>query len=105
MRIEREDDCLQLTVRDAGVVSRQWVPGVGLSSMRVRAAEVGGTVQVTTNVEGHSCGRGFASAEEPWCRRHGWFRPLTGPVRAELEPVFEGSTPSGDPGIALGCLG
>lgn len=37
------DACLHLTVRDAGVASREWVPGVGLSSMRERAAEIGET--------------------------------------------------------------
>jgi len=52
VQIEREDDLLKVTVRDTGSVHGAWVPGVGLSSMRERTAEVGGTVQVTTNGEG-----------------------------------------------------
>jgi two-component system NarL family sensor kinase len=39
-------------VRDSGSAVGTWVPGVGLSSMRERAAEVGGTLQVTTSPQG-----------------------------------------------------
>jgi signal transduction histidine kinase len=52
VRIECADDLLTIAVRDAGSVSRTWVPGVGMSSMRERAAAVGGTVELTTNGEG-----------------------------------------------------
>ncbi len=46
-------DALLLRLRaDAGSTVGSWIPGVGLSSMRERAAEVGGTIQVTKNREG-----------------------------------------------------
>jgi signal transduction histidine kinase len=41
-----------VTVRDEGAVHGEWVPGVGLSSMRERAAEAGGTLEVTTDARG-----------------------------------------------------
>jgi signal transduction histidine kinase len=52
VQIEHRDGCLEVSVRDAGCTADSWVPGVGLSSMRERAAEVGGKIQVTTNQEG-----------------------------------------------------
>ena len=52
VQIEFDDECLALTVRDAGSGRGTWVPGVGLSSMRERAAEVGGTFQVATDGDG-----------------------------------------------------
>ena len=52
VRIQHEDDCLEVSVRDLGSAAHTWHPGVGLSSMRERAAEVGGTVQVATGPEG-----------------------------------------------------
>jgi signal transduction histidine kinase len=52
VQIEHRDGCLEVSVRDAGSAVNSWVPGVGLSSMRERAAEVGGKVQVTTDHEG-----------------------------------------------------
>jgi signal transduction histidine kinase len=52
VQIERDGDLLGLTVRDEGAVHREWVAGVGLSSMRERAAEVGGTLEVTTDERG-----------------------------------------------------
>ncbi len=50
--IERHDDLLVVTVRDEGSAHGEWVPGVGLSSMRERAAEVGGTLEVATDGHG-----------------------------------------------------
>ena len=50
--LQREDDCLQVKVRDAGTTGGAWVQGVGLSSMRERAAELGGTLQVSSNGDG-----------------------------------------------------
>jgi signal transduction histidine kinase len=38
---------LSVAVRDSGRNGQPWTPGVGLSSMRERAAEVGGTLTVT----------------------------------------------------------
>ena len=52
VQIEFDNECLALTVRDAGSGRGTWVPGVGLSSMRERAAEVGGTLQVATDGDG-----------------------------------------------------
>lgn len=49
LTIEHDHDHLAITVRDAGVSGDAWVPGVGLSSMRERAAEVGGSLDITTN--------------------------------------------------------
>ena len=45
---------LSVIVRDGGRNGRPWTPGVGLSSMRERAAEVGGTLQVSHRDSG-SC--------------------------------------------------
>ena len=52
VRIERHGDVLVVTVRDEGEADGEWVPGVGLSSMRERAAEVGGTLEVATDGRG-----------------------------------------------------
>ena len=52
VQIQHQDGCLEVSVRDTGSTPDSWVPGVGLSSMRERAAEVGGKIQVTTNQEG-----------------------------------------------------
>jgi two-component system, NarL family, sensor kinase len=50
--IELGDDCLTVTVRDPGPMTEAWTPGVGISSMRERAAEVGGTLQITGDKTG-----------------------------------------------------
>lgn len=52
VHIHHEDDTLEVSVRDPGSGTSVWQPGVGLSSMRERAAEVGGTLKVTTGPEG-----------------------------------------------------
>jgi len=41
----RADDGLVVTVTDGGPRTGSWVPGVGLTSLRERAAELGGTVE------------------------------------------------------------
>lgn len=38
------DDCLTIDISDNGDVGGEWVPGIGLTSMRERASELGGTV-------------------------------------------------------------
>jgi signal transduction histidine kinase len=45
---------LTVAVRDGGRNGREWSPGVGISSMRERAAEVGGTLVVTGHDDGFS---------------------------------------------------
>ena len=50
--IELDDGCLTVTIRDPGPTTGPWTPGVGISSMRERAAEVGGTVQITGDKTG-----------------------------------------------------
>jgi signal transduction histidine kinase len=52
LHISQVDDQLEVIVRDAGTSTGPWVPGVGLNSMRERAAEIGGTVEVTSNGSG-----------------------------------------------------
>lgn len=47
--IDDHDGLLRLTIRDAGSGGGAWTPGVGLSSMRERAAEVGGTLELESN--------------------------------------------------------
>ena len=38
------DDCLTIRISDDGNAGGEWVPGIGLTSMRERAGELGGTV-------------------------------------------------------------
>jgi two-component system NarL family sensor kinase len=52
VKLDLSDGCLTITVRDPGPVVPAWVSGVGISSMRERAAEVGGTLHITTDEEG-----------------------------------------------------
>ncbi len=48
----REHDHLTVTVRDSGSSDDAWVPGVGLTSMRERAAELGGSIDITSSISG-----------------------------------------------------
>ncbi len=43
---------LAVTVTDDGAPTQDWVPGIGLRSMRERAEELGGTLQTTTGIDG-----------------------------------------------------
>ena len=52
VRIIHEHDHLTVTVRDTGSSDGAWVPGVGLASMRERAAEIGGSIDITSNSDG-----------------------------------------------------
>jgi signal transduction histidine kinase len=52
LRLCLEAGSLTVAVRDGGRTGREWSPGVGISSMRERAAEVGGTLDVTGNDDG-----------------------------------------------------
>jgi signal transduction histidine kinase len=50
--VDLVDDRLRVDVRDAGRKGQAWTPGVGLASMRERAAEVGGTLRISSDPEG-----------------------------------------------------
>jgi signal transduction histidine kinase len=50
--VDLVDDRLRVDVRDAGRKGQAWTPGVGLASMRERAAEVGGTLRISCDPEG-----------------------------------------------------
>jgi signal transduction histidine kinase len=52
VRIAIQDDDLTVVVSDPGVASGPWNPGVGLSSMNERAAELGGTLQIEQAPDG-----------------------------------------------------
>ena len=52
LQLRQDRDHLEVTVRDNGSSAGTWVPGVGLSSIRERASEVGGTVDITANGHG-----------------------------------------------------
>jgi signal transduction histidine kinase len=43
VRLGADGDRLRVVVRDGGVATADWVPGVGLTSMRERAEQLGGT--------------------------------------------------------------
>ena len=42
--LQAGDDCLTIVISDNGDAGGEWVPGIGLTSMRERAIELGGTV-------------------------------------------------------------
>lgn len=46
LRIGVDAGGLSVAIQDGGRIGRPWTPGVGLSSMKERAAEVGGTLRV-----------------------------------------------------------
>ncbi|MFV0318304.1 MAG: sensor histidine kinase [Microthrixaceae bacterium] len=50
--LDRDADHLAVCVRDAGRHDGEWMPGVGMSSMRERAAEIGGTLEISTDADG-----------------------------------------------------
>ncbi|RNL77737.1 sensor histidine kinase [Nocardioides marmorisolisilvae] len=50
--VEVHDGTLVLTVRDDGRNEEDWTPGVGLSSMRERSEQVGGTFRAVATTEG-----------------------------------------------------
>jgi signal transduction histidine kinase len=52
VRIAMEGDNLTITVCDPGSGPGPWTPGVGLSSMRERAAELGGTLHIDNTRHG-----------------------------------------------------
>jgi len=47
------DDALVIEVRDGGGSGTEWKAGVGLASMRERAAELGGTLSAGHTTEGN----------------------------------------------------
>lgn len=47
-----EPDALVLDVRDSGRSARAWTPGVGLTSMRERAEQLGGTLTASATPDG-----------------------------------------------------
>jgi len=50
--ISADDGVLHVSVHDDGTSSRRWKPGVGLSSMRERAEQVGGSVVAAAHRDG-----------------------------------------------------
>jgi two-component system NarL family sensor kinase len=52
LQILIDNDWLHISVRDSGSSRRPWPQGVGLTSMRERAAEVGGTLTITPGEHG-----------------------------------------------------
>ncbi len=52
VHIIHEHEHLTVTVRDTGSSDGVWVPGVGLASMCERAAEFGGSIDITANDDG-----------------------------------------------------
>ena len=49
-RLAGAGDALAVEVRDGGATTGMWRPGVGISSMRERAQELGGTLTATAGV-------------------------------------------------------
>lgn len=52
IQIEFREERLELSIQDGGSGKGEWVPGVGLVSMRERAVEVGGALHVSANGNG-----------------------------------------------------
>ncbi len=52
LELEHDGDDLVVTVRDAGTPAHDRAPGVGVSSMRERSSEVGGTIELTNGQSG-----------------------------------------------------
>ena len=52
VHIQHHDGHLEVSIHDPGTSIGSWRPGVGLSSMQERAAEVGGAIQMSTDKEG-----------------------------------------------------
>lgn len=52
LELEHDDGHLVLIVRDRGCHPEPWVPGVGVSSMRERTSEVGGSIELTNAPHG-----------------------------------------------------
>ncbi|MEZ5180021.1 MAG: sensor histidine kinase [Acidimicrobiales bacterium] len=52
LELRCDGDRLVVTVRDEGSSAGAWVPGVGLSSMRERASEVAGTIDIAADGHG-----------------------------------------------------
>ncbi len=52
LQIRHEHDHLEVTIRDEGSSGAAWVPGVGVSSMRERAAEIGGSIDIASDGNG-----------------------------------------------------
>ncbi len=52
IQINHENEHIEVIVRDTGSSDNPWVPGVGMSSMRERAAEIGGSVDITSSSNG-----------------------------------------------------
>jgi two-component system, NarL family, sensor kinase len=60
------DDCLTIEVSDNGNTPGEWVPGIGLTSMRERASELGGSVAYRRSTTGST-----VTAELPLGTSHG----------------------------------
>ena len=58
--LEPDGDRLRIAVRDGGTAPAEWVPGVGLTSMRERAEQLGGTFRA-----GRRLRRGGAADQGP----------------------------------------
>ncbi len=52
LELEHDGNHLVVTVRDPGTSPHAWAPGVGVSSIRERSAEVGGTIELTNGPSG-----------------------------------------------------
>lgn len=60
-----DERCLVIEVRDAGRRATQWHAGVGLASMRERAAELGGTMSAEPETSGGGCVRAVLPLPNP----------------------------------------